>query len=124
MRQCLRPPYGFTHLTSDPWMTAYIKQEIRARQKAYTTENMTQYRHLSNKIITLLKRAKAEYYASKIKSKRKKDPAKWHRSISLLVRCEEGIETQITMESVTALTMQLKYFRTYSLNLGQTFLKQ
>ena len=49
---------------------------------------MTQYRHRADKIVTLIKRAKAKYYASKIKSKRKQDPAKWHRSISQLVGCE------------------------------------
>ena len=73
------------HASDKPWITACIKQEIRARQKAYTTGNMTQFRHLADKIITLKKRAKAEYYAPKIKSKRKQDPAKWHRSISQLV---------------------------------------
>ena len=73
-----------------PWMTVYVKREIRARQKAYTTAtgNMTQCRHLADKIITLIKGAKGEYYASKIKRKRKQDPAKWHRSISQLVGCE------------------------------------
>ena len=76
------------HASDKPWMTSYIKREIRARQKAYTTGNMTQYRHLADKIITLIKRAKAKYYASKIKSKRKQDPAKWHRSISQLIGCE------------------------------------
>ena len=66
-----------------------IKREIRAGQKAYTTADMTQlYRHLADKIITLIMRAKAKYYASKIKSKRKQDSAKWHRSISQLVGCE------------------------------------
>ena len=76
------------HASDKPWMTSYIKREIRARQKAYTTGNMTQYRHLADKIITLIKRAKAKYYASKIKNKCKQDPAKWHRSISQLVGCE------------------------------------
>ena len=76
------------HASDKPWMTSYIKREIRARRKAYTPGNMTQYRHRADKIITLIKRAKAKYYASKIKSKRKQDPAKWHRSISQLVGCE------------------------------------
>ena len=54
------------HASDKPWMMSYVKREIRARQKAYTTGNMTQYRHLEDKIITLIKRAKAKYYASKI----------------------------------------------------------
>ena len=71
-----------THASDKPWMTAYIKREIRERQKAYTTGNMTPHRHLAKKIIPLIKRAKGEYYASKMNKKRKQDPAKWHRLIS------------------------------------------
>ena len=70
------------HVSDIPWMTSYIKREIKARQKAYTTENMTKYRQLADKIIVLIKKAKAKYYASKIRSKRQQDPANWHRSIS------------------------------------------
>ncbi|CAB4032312.1 Hypothetical predicted protein [Paramuricea clavata] len=69
-------------------MTAYIKKEIKARQKAYTTGNMTKYRQLADKIITLIKKAKAEFYSSKVKSKRKHDAAKWHRTISQLAGFE------------------------------------
>ena len=46
-----------THASDKPWMTAYIKKEIKARQKAYTTGNMTKYRQLADKIITLIKKA-------------------------------------------------------------------
>ena len=77
-----------THASNKPWMTAYIKKEIKARQKAYTTGNMTNYRQLADKIITLFKRANAEYYSSKVKGKRKHDSAKWHRTISQLAGFE------------------------------------
>ncbi|CAB3978984.1 Hypothetical predicted protein [Paramuricea clavata] len=77
-----------THASDKPWMTAYIKKEIKARQKAYTTRNMTKYRQLADKIITLIKKAKAEFYSSKVKSKRKHDAAKWHRTISQLAGFE------------------------------------
>ena len=69
-------------MSDKPWMTSYIKREIKARQKAYTTGNMTKYRQLADKIIVLTKKAKAKYYASEIKGKRQHDPANWHRSIS------------------------------------------
>ena len=72
------------HVSDKPWMTPYIKREIKARQKAYTTGNMTKYRQLADKIIVLIKKAKAKYYASKIQSKRQQDSANWHRSISQL----------------------------------------
>ena len=72
------------HVSDKPWMTSYIKREIKARQKAYTTGNMTKYRQLADKIIVLIKKAKAKYYASKIQSKRQQDSANWHRSISQL----------------------------------------
>ena len=77
-----------THASDKPWMMAYIKKEIKARQKAYTTGNMTKYRQLADKIITLIKKAKAEFYSSKVKSKRKHDAAKWHRTISQLAGFE------------------------------------
>ncbi|CAB4036656.1 Hypothetical predicted protein [Paramuricea clavata] len=77
-----------THASDKPWMTAYIKKEIKARQKAYTTRNMTKYRQLADKSITLIKKAKAEFYSSKVKSKRKHDAAKWHRTISQLAGFE------------------------------------
>ena len=49
---------------------------------------MTKYRQLADKIITLIKKAKAEFYSSKVKSKRKHDAAKWHRTISQLAGFE------------------------------------
>ena len=58
------------HTGSRVWQAmddGLYKGEIRARQKVYTTGNMTQYRHLADKIMTLIKRAK------------------WHRSIFQLV---------------------------------------
>ena len=64
------------HVSDKPWMTSYIKREIKARQKAG--------RQLADKIILFIKKAKAKYYASKIQSKRQQDSANWHRSISQL----------------------------------------
>ncbi|CAB4038005.1 Hypothetical predicted protein, partial [Paramuricea clavata] len=83
-------------------MTAYIKKEIKARQKAYTTGNMTKYRQLADKIITLIKKAKAEFYSSKVKSKRKHDAVKWHRTISQLAGFEgDNLDNNLISDSTS-----------------------
>ena len=112
------------HASDKPWMTSYIKREIRARQKAYATGNMTQYRHLADKIITLIKRAKAKYYASKIKSKRKQDPAKWHRSISQLVGCEgvNSNDNEISNSHIDAAEILQNVFTKPCSNLPETII--
>ena len=112
------------HASDKPWMTAYIKREIRARQKASTTGNTTQDRHLTDKIITLIKRAKGEYYASKIKRKRKQDPAKWHRSISQLVGCEgaNSNDNEISNSPTDAAEILQNVFTKPWLNLHETII--
>ena len=69
------------HASDKPWMSAYIKKEIKARQKAYTSGNTTKYRRLADKISKLIKKAKSEYYKSKVEGLRKHDSVKWHKSI-------------------------------------------
>ncbi len=42
----------------------YKKRLKRGKKPIYTTWNMIKYRQLADKIITLTKRAKAEYFSS------------------------------------------------------------
>ena len=95
-----------------------------ARQKAYITGNMTKYRQLADKIITLIKRAKPEYYASKVKGKRKHDSAKWHRTISQLAGFEgDNLNNNLILDG-TADTVEIlqNIFTKPWLNLPETII--
>ena len=101
------------------------KARYWSEEKAYTAGNTTQYRNLADKIITFIKRTKAEYYASKIESKRNQDPAKWHRSVCQLVGFE-GVNSnnnEISEDSTTDAAEILQNLFTKSwLNLPETII--
>ena len=52
----------FMHYAMDDGL--YKKRLKRGKKPIYTTWNMIKYRQLADKIITLIKRAKAEYFSS------------------------------------------------------------
>ena len=56
-------------------MTAFIKREIKARQKAFSSGNVVRYKELCEKIARLIKKAKEVYYNSKVGGQRKDNPA-------------------------------------------------
>lgn len=95
------------HASDKPWMSAYIKKEIKARQKAYTTGNTTKYRRLADKISTLIKKAKSEYYKLKAEGQRKHDPAKWHKTIFQLTGSDGENPTNNLSPDIAANTVEL-----------------
>ena len=49
-----------------PWMTSDIKAEIKLRQRAFTPSNMALYNLLRIKIEDMIRKAKSNYYQSKV----------------------------------------------------------
>ncbi len=86
-----------THVSDKPWMTSFIKRKIKARQRAFSSGDVIKYKELCDKIKTLIKKAKKEYYHSKVGSQRNYNPARWYKDIFQLA----GIETTSTINSIT-----------------------
>ena len=70
-----------THGSDKPWMTSNIKREIKAWLKAYINGNKTKHKELSDKVSTLIVKAKMNYYRSKPEGQRKSNPTKWYKDI-------------------------------------------
>ena len=63
-----------THSCLDkPWMTTFIKRELKARQKAFSGRKVVRCKELCDKIARLIKKAKEVYYNSKV-GQRKYNP--------------------------------------------------
>ena len=78
------------HSTDKPWMKPSIKNEIKARQRAFTKGDMEKYKGLCTKVSMLISTAKASYYKSKAESQRVVDPEKWYKTIYALAAACEG----------------------------------
>ena len=48
-----------------PWITGYIKMQIKAREKAFSCSDKLRYKQLCEKVANLIVTAKANYYRSK-----------------------------------------------------------
>ena len=89
--------YELSLASDKPWMTSFIKRKIKARQRAFSSGDVIKYKELCDKIKTLIKKAKKEYYHSKVGSQRNYNPARWYKDILQLA----GIETTSTINSIT-----------------------
>ena len=56
------------HSLDKPWMTPYIKKDIKARQRAFTSGNVIKHKELCEKVLELIKRAKKEYYPPRLRA--------------------------------------------------------
>lgn len=57
-----------THQNDEPWITPRI---IKARQRAYTNGDKAKYKHLSEKLSSLVAKAKETYYQPEAEGLRK-----------------------------------------------------
>ena len=94
--------YELSLASDKPWMTSFIKRKIKARQRAFSSGDVIKYKELCDKIKTLIKKAKKEYYHSKVGSQRNYNPARWYKDILQLA----GIETTSTTTTSTAELLQ------------------
>ena len=67
-------------------MTPHIKKEIKARQRAFTSGNVTKHKELSEKVSVFIKRAKKECYHFKAKGQRNHNSTRWY------CRCRTAFE--------------------------------
>ena len=56
------------HSLDKPWMTPYIKKEIKSRLKAFTSGNVIKHKELCVKVSELIKRAKKEYITKRLRA--------------------------------------------------------
>ncbi len=94
--------YELSLASDKPWMTSFIKRKIKARQRAFSSGDVIKYKELCDKIKTLIKKAKKEYYHSKVGSQRNYNPARCYKDILQLA----GIETTSTTTTSTAELLQ------------------
>ena len=76
------------HPSDKPWMTPYIKSEIKRRQRAFVADDMPNYQALKLKVMELTRDAKLRFYENKTANLRSTDPSKWFKSIYRL--CGDG----------------------------------
>ena len=69
------------HPTDKPWITTEIKWKIKSKQRAFSKGDTTKYKHISVIVSTLIAKAKKSYYLSEVQVHRKRNPAKWYKSI-------------------------------------------
>ena len=72
------------HPSDEPWITCYIKTQIKARHGAFSRRDKTNYERLCQNVSTLVSKDKAAYYQNKAKDYRKSNPEKWFKSIASL----------------------------------------
>ena len=65
------------HVDHTPWMTPYLKDLIRKRQKALKENNTSLFKIYHNKVNSERKAAKSKYYQSKVEHLKDTDPKKW-----------------------------------------------
>ena len=58
------------HPSDKPWMTTRIKQEIKARQNAFTSGDKSGYKILCDRVSSLISHAKRRYYQPKAEGTR------------------------------------------------------
>ena len=80
-----------------PWMTSFIKTKIKARQRAFSRNDLEQYEQLRVIVSKLISKAKMSYYKFNARGLRTTNSAKWFKSIfSLLgIHNEQLIRTNI-----------------------------
>lgn len=69
------------HPSDKPWMTRYIKSEIKWRQRAFIADDIQNYQALKLKVMELIRDAKLRFYKNKTANLHSTDPSKWFKSI-------------------------------------------
>ena len=84
------------HPSDKPWITGYIKTQIKARQLAFTRGDKTAHKFMCEKVSTLISRAKATYYQTRMKDLRSSNPEKWFKTIYALVGDHKGVSNSFS----------------------------
>ena len=62
------------HRNDNPWITEKLKQLIKFRQRAFSSNNTTLFKFYRNKVNRMRKSCRADYFASKVANLKKSNP--------------------------------------------------
>ena len=96
------------HPTDKPWITGHIKQEIKARQRAYTRGDVNKYKQLCVKVSNLIVKAKENYYRTQVTKLRKRNQSKWYQAISDLTSTNSQQNSNLPTDDTTSVAEQLQ----------------
>ena len=65
------------HRNDNPWITEKLKQLIKFRQRAFSSNNITLFKFYRNKVNRMRKSCRADYFASKVANLKKSNPKSW-----------------------------------------------
>ena len=84
---------GVNH-SDKPWITGYIKMQIKARQKAFSRGDKLKNKQLCEKVANPIDTAKANYYRSNASELRTSNQSKWYKCVCSLLNVENTARTQ------------------------------
>ena len=96
------------HSSDKPWLTPRIKQEIKARQLAYTRGYIVEYKERCKKVSRLVTKAKLRYYKTKVENAKHSNQSKWYKNIYKLAVAEESGGTIPKPETVVDIQRDYK----------------
>ena len=98
------------HPSDKPWMTSFIKTKIKARQRAFSRNDLEQYEQLRVIVSKLISKAKMSYYKSNARGLRTTNPAKWFKSIFSLLGIQNGNKSlgQTSDDNIQAMAEKLQ----------------
>ncbi|CAH1252454.1 Hypp9295 [Branchiostoma lanceolatum] len=73
-----------TYTQDKPWMSQKIKDAIKARQQAFNAQNWVEWRSLRNKVQYAIKRARKQFYNTRIKKLKTENPSAWFSELKVL----------------------------------------
>ncbi|CAH1259341.1 ADD3 [Branchiostoma lanceolatum] len=82
-----------THLQVKPWISPRIKEAIKRRQRAFCDQKWKTWRALRNKIQRMIKRARNQYYTSRVQKLKKDNPSAWYKEIKVLTGTQKKAMT-------------------------------
>ena len=81
------------HPSDKEWMTLHIKDQIRARQKAWVKGDKEKYQQKREMVAALISSAKRKFYERKASDLRYTNPSKWFKYIYSLCGAQQLSKT-------------------------------
>ena len=94
------------HPSDRPWITSYIKTQIKARQLAFTRGDKATDKFICEKVSMLISRAEAAYYQIKLKDLRSSNQEKWFKTVYVLPGADKGVSNVLLLQLKTSQTWQ------------------
>ena len=81
------------HITDKPWITPEIKNLIRARQKAFHSNNTSLWRSLKHKVQIKIVAKKKSFYRNKVNHLKSNDTRKWWKIVNKMSRKPDKVRS-------------------------------